>query len=546
MAQIDHTPDASFPLLPGFELLEAVGTGGFSSVYLAHRTGNAEPIALRLLRDSESVLACVETYRATTQIHRELEHPNIVRILGAGTWDEGWYQVLEFLPGGDLHTRIRKGMHLQTLLKVIKDVARALDHVHSRGYVHGDVKPENVLFRSNGSAVLCDFDTARKIGDSAANANGTVAGTAQYMSPEQSAGRAIDGRSDIYSLGVMLYRLLTGELPFRAETAVTLGVRHLQDPIPRLPAYLSLFQPMIDKALAKRPEQRFSSAMELVEEIDGVRQLPAMLPLTIKTAAITTAEITAVGGDLLSTPLDPVRQERRSARARRRRRLRNSALTLLLLGGIAAGGYYAYEQDLVPVETLLSQLGIGEDPQVAQAWSEAQSLRKDPNQGLAAIVAAYRRVLALVPEHARARAEVDGLAADWRSSINQAFQEGNLELAETRLREANAVFPSDVEWVQLNVQLQDRQRAERIMISTQALLQSHGLSDLPSATAAIQAYQEVLRLAPEHQAARRALNELAIHYAGMARQAASQGEVSQAISLLERATAGGQPVAAAR
>ena len=152
-------------------------------------------------------------------------------------------------------------------------------------------------------------------------------------------------------------------------------------------------------------------------------------------------------------------------------------------------------------------------------------------------MAGYRRVLAIDPEHQGAQREVATLASDWKGSIDEALQQGNLENAQTRLEEASAVFPSDVQWIQLNVELQNRFRAQRIMISAEALLTSNGMSDLPSATAAIQSFQEVLRLAPENQAAQQALNDIAVHYAGLASDAAGAGEVSTAINLLERASA---------
>jgi len=185
----------------------------------------------------------------------------------------------------------------------------------------------------------------------------------------------------------------------------------------------------------------------------------------------------------------------------------------------------------------LARIGVGEDPLLTVAWSDAQSLRQDPNQGLAAIAAGFRRVLAIAPEHLGAQEGVAGLAVDWQTSIDEALISGDLARAETRLREAREVFPNDVDWIQLAVELDNRQRAERIMRSTQGLLASNGLSPLPSATAAIQSFQEVLRLAPNYEAAQTALEDIADHYAGLASSAARVGEVSVAINLLERASA---------
>ncbi len=528
--------------LPGYILEESLGRGGSAEVYLAVETASGRSVAVKFLPcDPNRPSPEAERFLAGAELNASLNHKNVAEVYAYGSVEHGCYQITEFLPGGNLAERLHRGMHIQALLKVIKDIARALDHIHGSGVVHRDVKPENVLFRGNGSAVLTDFGIAVKLGEgNSKTSTGTVIGTPEYMSPEQATGRTINGRSDLYSLGIVLYRMLTGDVPYRADTAVSTGIKHLQDPIPRLPGYLAMFQSIIDKALAKKPEQRYGSGAEFVAALDALRNLPSMPELTIKTRPITTQEIVAVGGDLLATPRDPVRQERRSLRIKQRQRLRNSAISIIILGAVGGGAFYAYQEGYLSedVQTqLLSQLGFGEDPAVSNAWSEAQSLRQDPNQGLAAIVAGYRRVLALDPGHSGALAEVAGLAADWRQNISEALTQGNLELAATRLEEANAVFPSDVEWVQLNVRLQNRQRAERIMVSTEALLTSHGLSDLPSATAAIQSYQEVLRLAPEHVGAAAALEELGLHYAGLADAAARAGEVTIAINLLERATA---------
>jgi serine/threonine-protein kinase PpkA len=510
-----------------------------STIYVGTEVSSNRQIAVKVLSkqniDSTDFNAL---FLEGARLHETLKHPNIVKVLDFGSTDVGYYLVSEYLPGGDLNARLQRGMHVQALIKIIKDIGRALDYAHAVGVIHRDVKPENILFRGNGDAVLTDFDIAQKVTDQPSKtAHGTVIGTPEYMSPEQAAGRAIDGRSDLYSLGVVAHRMLTGDLPYKADTAVSIGIKHLQDPIPRLPNYLQAFQKFVDKALAKRPEQRFQRGEEMVEMLDMIRGDQALPESTIRTQAISTREIMAVGGDLFSTTRDSARQEKISLRLQRRRRFRNVAAFLILAGGLGSAGYYSFEQGLISPEGVLSSLGIGEDPELALAWSEAQSLRLDPNQGLAAIVAGYRRVLAMEPDHEAAQLEVAGLATDWVESITDALVLGNLEGAETRLTEATAVFPNDLQWLQLGVQLRDRQRADRIMVSAQALLLSNGMSDLPSATAAIQSFNEVLRLAPEHEEAAQALRELAVHYAGLANDAARSGEVTVAINLLERASA---------
>ena len=221
------------------------------------------------------------------------------RVLDYGESPAGCYLVTEFLSGGDLTARLQRGMHLQALIKVIKDMARALDYAHAVGIIHRDVKPENILFRADGTAVLTDFGIADKVSaEPTKTARGTVVGTPEYMSPEQGAGRPLDGRSDLYSLGVVLYRMLTGDLPFRAETAVSVALKHHQEPIPRLPNYLHAFQQIVDKLLAKKPEQRFDNGEQLVEALDALRAKPQPCQKRrSKPSPSPTREIIAVGGD---------------------------------------------------------------------------------------------------------------------------------------------------------------------------------------------------------------------------------------------------------
>ncbi|MEJ2090405.1 MAG: hypothetical protein P8Y69_18505, partial [Gammaproteobacteria bacterium] len=337
-------------------------------------------------------------------------------------------------------------------------------------------------------------------------------------------------------LGVVLYRMLTGDVPYKADSAVSIGIKHLQEPIPRLPNYLRAFQGVIERCLAKRRDQRFQTGAELIEALEAI-QMEAELPnATIRAQAVTTQEVRAVGNDLLTTSRDPNRIDRHSERRRRRRRLQALTTLLILTATVSGAGYVMVEQPPWAIH-LMTMAGLIEDPAVQEAWNNAQALRQDPNQGFAAVVAAYRRVLDLDPGHPGANTALAGLADQWRIAFGGALAQGDLDQAETKLSELSAVFPDDPELVTLKNSLADRRRAESLLASTQALLRSHGLSDIPSATAAIQSYREVLRLAPGHPVAQRELTSLAEHYAGLATEAAEAGLVDNALNFLDRASA---------
>ncbi len=535
---MSSVPDIASLDIPGFQIQKELGRGGMARVYLAVQRKFGRLVALKVVsgeytRDTRFR----ERFIRESRINARLTHPNITQVYDVGTHDDALYLVLEYIRGGDLNQRLERGMRLSELVSVVKDMCRALDYAHGKGFVHRDIKPENILFREDGSAVLSDFGIAR-IADSDPSLTqaGTVVGTPQYMSPEQASGRELDGRSDIYSLGVVLYKMLTGDVPYKADSAVSVGIKHLQEPVPKLPNYLKAFQEVIDRCLAKRRDQRFQNGAELIEALDEV-QTEAELPnATIRAEAVSTQEVRAVGSDLLTTARDPSRPDRRGDRRRYNRRLRllYSLLAIVALG--SGAGYVFVEQP--PWSTrLLTLAGVIEDPMVQDAWNNAQSLHQDLNQGLSAIAAGYQRVLDLDGDHAGATTALAGLASQWRQSFTAALEQGDLSQAETKLNELRTAFPEDPALDGLANALADRRRAEELLVSTQALLRSHGLSDIPSATAAIQAYREVLRLAPGHPVAQGELDSLAAHYADLATVSAGEGEIDNALNYLDRASA---------
>ena len=529
--------DAPLIDIPGFQIEKELGRGGMARVYLAVQRKFGRLVALKVVTgDFTRDNRFRERFIRESRINARLTHPNIVQVYDVGAHDSHLYLVLEYIRGGDLNHRLDRGIRLIELIGVMKDMCRALDYAHGKGFVHRDIKPENILFREDGSAVLTDFGIARLTDSNPTLTQaGTVVGTPQYMSPEQASGKELDGRSDLYSLGVVLYRMLTGDVPFKADSAVGVGIKHLQEPVPRLPNYLKAFQGVMDRCLAKKPDQRFQSGVELIEALDAI-QTDAELPnATIRAQAVSTQEVRAVGNDLLTAVRDPGRMDRSTERARRKRVRVLSGL--LLIVSLAAGAIYLVVEQPPWSMRALTFAGVIEDPLVQEAWSNARSLHQDPNQGLNAVVAAYRRVLDLDPDHTGARSAIAGLSSQWRQAVSAALIQGDLAQAETKLAELTNAFPKDPELGALGTALADRRRADSLLASTQALLRSHGVSDIPSATAAIQSYREVLRLAPGHPVAQAELDGIAQYYAGLAQEAASSGEVENALSFLDRASA---------
>ncbi|WP_250462494.1 bifunctional serine/threonine-protein kinase/formylglycine-generating enzyme family protein [Microbulbifer litoralis] len=257
--------------IPGYRILKKINQGGMSTVYLAIQRSVGRQVALKVMSpvlNADPIFS--ERFQREANIVGQLSHPNIVGIHDIGRYRSLNYIAMDYMPGGSVSDRLAKGtIEPLDALNVTREIALALDHAHGKGYVHRDLKPENILFREDGSAVLTDFGVARAVARTTRMTNtGMVVGTPHYMSPEQARGAAIDGRADLYSLGVVFYEMITSAVPFQADEAVAIAIKHLTDPIPRLPARHSLYQNLIDHFLAKDPDQRFQRGLDVVDAID--------------------------------------------------------------------------------------------------------------------------------------------------------------------------------------------------------------------------------------------------------------------------------------
>ena len=253
-----------------YRIIALLGRGGMADVYRAEDERLGREVALKALppefaRDPERI----ERFEREVRAAARLNHPNIVTVHEFGQGEGQHFYTMELMPGGDLKARIRahpQGMPAAEARPVALAVARALDYAHRRGYVHRDVKPENILFGEEGTPQLTDFGIARAMeSGTRMTATGMSIGSPHYMSPEQAQGLEVDGRSDLYSLGVVLYEMLTGRLPFDAPNTFAVGLSHIKDPVPELPRELAAWQPTLDRLLAKSPEDRYASARELAE-----------------------------------------------------------------------------------------------------------------------------------------------------------------------------------------------------------------------------------------------------------------------------------------
>jgi serine/threonine protein kinase len=251
--------------VPGYHILHIIGQGGQAQVFLAEREHDGLHVALKILdrtlrQDPHFLARLVREYK----LIETLQNEHVARVYDQGFAGDYPYLALEFFPCGTLAARIREGITSRNALRIAARVARALDAIHAHGIVHRDLKPANILFRADGRPVIVDFGLAKDLGaQSTLTVAGQLVATPRYSSPEQFLGRPADARSDLYSLGVVFYEMLTGHKMFESLTGLDLIQAHLHAEIPRLPALLAGYQPVLDKMLAKDPAKRFQSAREL-------------------------------------------------------------------------------------------------------------------------------------------------------------------------------------------------------------------------------------------------------------------------------------------
>lgn len=262
-----------FPDIPGYLIEKKLGSGGMARVYLGTQQALARKVAIKVLNPQMMEnQQLVHRFLNEARTASQLEHLNIVNIHDVGQVDNTCYIVMEYLPDSLIERiRQRPGKKLDPFeaFRVIQQIAKALAYAHRHGIIHRDIKPDNILFRKDNTPVLVDFGIARAI-DSTTRLTtiGMIIGTPHYMSPEQCRGEEIDGQSDIYSLGIVLYEMLTGEIPFRADSAAGLLIKHIQEPLPKLPPELSKYQSLLDHMTAKIRTNRVKDGDELASLIN--------------------------------------------------------------------------------------------------------------------------------------------------------------------------------------------------------------------------------------------------------------------------------------
>ena len=319
--------------IPGYQIERELGQGGMAIVYLALQESLHRHVALKVIKpilttDEEFA----QRFLREGRIIAQLSDPHIVTVYDIASYNQTYYLSMEYLPGETLQQRIRAGLTLTEALSIAKAMAGALHYAHSRGIIHRDIKPQNILFRENGAPVLTDFGIAKTLGTSTImTRTGLSLGTPRYMSPEQIRGEEVDARADLYSFGVLCYEMLTGNVPYTANDSFALAMMHVTAPVPELPPSLSRYQPLLARLLDKDPNQRFQNGQEFITALEFLEKNPhARLP----DQPGSTRQVITPGG-----------QDRR-----RGRRIAASVM-ILASAALAGGGYLWLQQRTPPIPT---------------------------------------------------------------------------------------------------------------------------------------------------------------------------------------------------
>ncbi len=349
-----------------YDVREIIGRGGMATVFRAQEKDLGRDVALKVLPFSHTHdTSFVERFANEARMSARLEHANIIPIYRVGRSGNVIYLAMRYLSGPTLAELIEQvgPMQPKDIRRILVQSARALGYAHDQGVVHRDVKPDNIMFKESGEVVMCDFGIAKAASGTSLTGTGVAVGTPLYMSPEQVTAKPLDGRSDLYSLGIVAYQCLTKTVPFDGEDAYAIGFKHINEelPVPELktPDHESLFR-IISKMMAKDPAERFPDADSLVAVLSGQGGIPTEIS-TLSRSVTTEIEQrprkravpptrtrgTNAGGSPSTTPMTPIPRPsladtRRSSRKPKKRKtgVLVGMLLLTTLGGAGGGGYY--------------------------------------------------------------------------------------------------------------------------------------------------------------------------------------------------------------
>ncbi len=270
--------------IPGYKIIRELGYGGMATVYLALHEMLDREVALKVMAPSLAAdRSFGERFSREAKIVAKLSHQHIVSVFDVGLSGQYHYIAMEFHSGGELKNKLTNGLEPKIAISVMEQIASALHFAHQQGYIHRDVKPENILFSRAGKSLLTDFGIARAESPSTQMTQvGSIIGTPLYMSPEQAQGEKLDGRADLYGLGVVFYEMLTGTPPYGGDSGVSIAIKHMTEPVPILPDKFRKYQDFLALAMAKNADDRFQSGQEMINALNILQKGGFVTPVSTK------------------------------------------------------------------------------------------------------------------------------------------------------------------------------------------------------------------------------------------------------------------------
>ncbi len=484
--------------IPGYRIIKTLGRGGMATVYLALQESVDREVALKVMSPALMVDPNFgERFLREARIAAKLHHRHVVGVHDVGRHNDIHYIAMEFLPGGSPRIEDKHPLEATFVLRVVREIATALGYAHSKGFVHRDVKPDNILLHDDGTAALTDFGIARA-SDSATRMTrtGSVIGTPYYMSPEQARGRPLDGRADLYSLGVVLYEMLTGGVPYQADDPLAIGIMHITEPVPRLPVQLQALQGLLDRMMAKLPEERFQSGEEIADIIREIemdiaegqfpqiavpsenyrRKVMAEHSRTQRLQAGATPKPNNVSGARSEPSLGRVEDVTGSDRRPRPLQSRpvpdrgNRPLWPLIAGicvVVLIGLVVLFRE---PLGRMISPGDVAENLAKAEAAVREQRFYGAPDSALEL----YRQVIAVDPDNSTAKVGISNVGNKLVMDATDRVSAGEYDRARELLGMAKEVLGGGAQVEQLESHLNDKESAaqniEDLMVRAQAAL----------------------------------------------------------------------------
>jgi len=546
--------------IPGYRLLRQLGRGGMATVYLAVQESVDREVALKIMSPALLVDPNFgERFLREAKIAARLHHRHVVGIHDVGRAGDYHYIAMEYLGGGPVLLKDGAPRDVAFALRITREIAGALNYAQEKGFVHRDVKPDNILLRDDGSSALTDFGIARAL-DSAPRMTktGAVVGTPHYMSPEQARGKQIDGRSDLYALGIVLHEMLLGRVPYHAEDSLAIGIMHITQPVPVLPDAIGVLQPLLEKLLAKQPEDRFQTGNEVaaaiadierrmadgaLPELSGVpdayrRDTPPLDTLVAASPAPVTPSaagmrernepnlgridqiVAAFDGDVMRAERDPAASRRARKPGARRHLFAYVVVAVLVLGALAAWRYQDALRHLLPRTEFNDTL--------TRAQHALDAGRLSGNQGDSAREL-FLAARAQDPDNDIARRGLEKVGQKLLERARDALQRNDLADARQSLDSARELLGGGIEVDRLDQELKQHEtrgtETEQLLDQARAALDAGRIAGTDGAAAL---YQRVLDGDKDNALAQAGLRKAADALAEQARSAIAAKDLAAA------------------